>query len=400
MKNRLITTYEKTHKQMIKIIRNSKKYCFLFAFYFDWHYNKDIQAEVINALDRGVSIYINLSEVSENNICYIHPNLHIRQSQLYKEGDSPVFDIASKLITNGSKLNKTVVHTRFIYNGETLLLGGTNVNHRYNGNLNQRDRKSDEDDEFYWYDGGYLTHDYPDQFDFFRNIFLYKDTNKHIRNLSLNNTLLLSNEAQHTFLCEQIRNAKHTIYIECQYFHTNPQYLSNRIGHELVTRVKKAMDKNEHFTLTILTNTLNHDERTIKYMSSALTFGCLVAFRNMFDCDDDTFAKYVICKMPTMESKIIIHQKYWIFDEKVALYTTGNLSDRSFYESGDFEMGIILRGDIPQPKNDFPMIIYDFKYPCNNSNDIFENYEYFTILTTCLADIIPKFSELVGQRFS
>ena len=88
--------------QRCKIIRNSKNYCFLFAFYFDWHYNKDIQTEVINALDRGVSIYINLSEVSENNICYIHPNLHIRQSQLYKEGDDPVFDAIVKLATNQS----------------------------------------------------------------------------------------------------------------------------------------------------------------------------------------------------------------------------------------------------------------------------------------------------------
>jgi phosphatidylserine/phosphatidylglycerophosphate/cardiolipin synthase-like enzyme len=399
--------------QRCKIIRNSKKYCFLFAFYFDWHYNKDIQAEVINALDRGVSIYINLSEVSENNICYIHPNLHVRQSQLYKEGDSPVFDAIVKLATNASNAPKTVVHTRFIYNGETLLLGGTNVNHRYNGNLNQRDRQSEEDDEFYWYDGGYLTHDYPDQFDFFRNIFLYNDTNKHIRNLSLNNTLLLSNETQHAFLCEQIRNAKHTIYIECQYFHTHSSYMSNHIGIELANRLNKAIQSNEKFKLSILTNSLNHDEQAICYNSSAISYSCLMWLRRIIDCDDYTFAKYVICEMPTMESKIIIHQKCWIFDEKVALYTTGNLSDRSFSDTGDVETGIIIRDSVSwlvetihKQRKYISLINYDFQAPKMTIGYFFiDNVEYSETIYKLVYETSDPllyetdFSTIVGMKF-
>lgn len=398
---------------MVKIIRNSRTYCFLFAFYFDWNYDKTIRSEIIKALERGVDIYINLSELQENTVNYNHPRLHIRQSQLYKEGDDPVFDAVVKLATNASHAPKTVVHTRFIYNGDALLLGGTNVNNRYNGNYTQRNRKCETDDEFYWYDGGYVTHDYPNQFDFFLNLFLYNDTNIHIRKLSLSNTLFISNETQHTFLCEQIRNAKHTIYIECQYFHTHSSFMSNHIGTELANRVNTAIQSNEQFKLTILTNSLNHDEQAICYNPSAVSYGCLMWFRRSIDCDDYTFAKYVICEMPTIESKIIIHQKCWIFDEQVALYTTGNLSDRSFSDTGDVETGIIIRDSvfelvetIQKQRKYIPLINYDFRVPEMTTGYFFlDNMEYSETIYKLVyetADLLlyeTDFSTIVGMKF-
>jgi len=105
-----------------------------------------------------------------------------------------------------------------------------------------------------------------------------------------------------------------------------------------------------------------------------MSIGCLCDFRKLFDCDDNTFAKYVICRMPEISSHIIIHSKCWIFDDNNALYTIGNLSDRSYYDSGDLEMGIIIHENVSEFRKtieanltNVPLFDYDFKFPKYNT---------------------------------
>lgn len=370
MGGEIIFTYEQTQKQMVEIIKASESYCFLFAFYFDWNYDKDIQREIIQALERGVSIYINLSERSENNIDHKHPQLHVRQSDLDKQYDDRLFKIWANIWTGDNEIFKRVCHTRFIYNGNAFMLGGTNVNHRYNGTTIYRNRERISDDIFFWYDTGYLTYDYPNQYDFFRQVYIGNDTNINIRKLNLNDTLIISNETHHEYLIKHIRHSRRSIYIECQYFHSVSGYMSNQISIELAKRVNRAIKGNESFTVILVTNSLNHDERSLKYMTTGLSYLCLVNLRNTVDCDDETFNRYVICKMPTIDSHIIIHNKLWIFDDSNALYTTGNILDRSYYDTGDFEMGIIINDGITELvdsiskiQQTIPFTRFDFTYP-------------------------------------
>lgn len=380
MKNELIFTYKKTHEKMLQIIKTSKSYIFLTSFNFDWKYDDKLKNEIIKSLDRGVKVYITLSGISENTIDYTHPNLYVRLSNLYSKCNDKLFNIITKVLIKTPNLQKIVLHMRFIYNGDVLLIGGTNVSNRYNGTYNVRNRTS-KDVEFYWYDGGYLTYDYPDKFEFFYN--LYKDSYKRIRNMSLDKTLFISNELQYNFICKHIRNAKSSIYIECQYFHTFKKYMSNEIGIELSKRLNKAIKNKDSFLLTIITNSINHDEYELNYATTIISYVCLLKFRSLIDCDDDTFNKYVICKMPKMESKIIIHNKCWIFDESIALYTTGNLCDRSFYNTGDIEIAVIVRKGILEfiqcilkNQKQIQLFKYDFKYPSNTGYKMIDNIKH------------------------
>jgi len=402
MENKLIFTYKKTHKTMLQIIKTSKSYIFLTSFSFDWNYDNNLKNEIIASLHRGIKVYITLSNISsfETIKHYSHPNLHVHFSKLYKKEDK-LFNLIVNMFEKTRNLPKIVLHSRFIYNGDALLLGGTNVSNRYNGNYTVRNRKNKHEPEFFWYDGGYLTYEYPNNFEFFYK--LYKNKYEQIRKMSLDKTLIISNDLQYKFICENIESAKSSIYIECQYFHTCEKYMSNEIGIKLYQRVNKAIKNNELFTLTIITNSINHDEYQLDFMTTVVSYVCLLKFRSLIECDDNTFNKYVICNMPKIESKIIIHNKCWVFDESIALYTTGNLSDRSFYNTGDIEMAVIIRKGISEfiqyikeNQKQIPFFKYNFKYPSNTGYTMIDNIKHIKNLYL----LIDKLSSPILSLYS
>ena len=191
--------------------------------------------------------------------------------------------------------------------------------------------------------------------------------------------------------------------------------MSNKIGIELSNRVNKAIKNKESFTLTIITNSINHDEYNLYYLTTAISYICLLWFRSLIDCDDDTFNKYVICKIPKVESKIIIHSKCWIFDESIGLYTTGNLSDRSFYNTGDIEMAVIIRKGmadfikcILKTQKQIPFIKYDFKNKSNTGYKIVDNIKglnnFYSLLDKISIPILSLYnsniSRVLGIKFS
>ena len=402
MENKLIFTYEKTHEIMLQIIKTSKFYIFLTSFSFDWNYDKKIKNEIIESLNRGVKIYITLSNIScfESIKNYSHPNLYIHFSKIYNEEDK-LFNFIVNMSEKTRNLPKIILHYRFIYNGDALLLGGTNVSNRYNGNYTVRKRKNKHEPEFFWYDGGYLTYEYPNKFEFFHN--LYKNKYEQIRKMSLDKTLIISNDLQYKFICKNIESAKSSIYIECQYFHTFEKYMSNQIGIKLSQRINKAIKNNELFKLTIITNSINHDEYNLNFITTVVSYVCLFKFRSLIECDDSTFNKYVTCNMPKIESKIIIHNKCWIFDERIALYTTGNLSDRSFYNTGDIEMAIIIRKGISEfiqyiieNQKQIPFFKYNFKYPSKTGYKLIDITKHFKNLYLLLDKLSSPILSLYG----
>jgi phosphatidylserine/phosphatidylglycerophosphate/cardiolipin synthase-like enzyme len=178
--------------------------------------------------------------------------------------------------------------------------------------------------------------------------------------------------------------------------------MSNEIGIELAKRVNKAIKNKESFILTIITNSINHDEYYLNYISSGVSYLCLVWFRSLIHCDDDTFNKYVICKMPTIKSKIIIHSKCWIFDDSIGLYTTGNLCDRSFYDSGDIEMAIIVRKGISdfikcisKAHKKVPFFTYNFKYLSNSGYKCIDNIIHIKKIYLVLTKVITPATLLI-----
>ena len=367
---KLVLTYEKTHNEMCRLVDRSTDYVFWFAFYLDFDYHTKLKRAILSALERGVTVYISTSELNPDKISYSHPNLIVKNNTRIDKNDDILYNAFIAMITQDS-LPKRVNHMRFLYNGHELLLGGTNSCMRYNGNHTERTCELD-DDKFYWHDSGYLTCEYSNQYHFFHEIFMRID-DASIRDLSVGD-LVVSNKAQYEFILQNIRDAKREIYIECQYFHTHPKHGNNQIASELAMRINRAVRNDDDFKITIIANSLNHDERKIHYAATCISLGCLCGFRKLCDCDDETFAKFVTCKMPSVSSHIIIHQKCWIYDDTIALYTTGNLSDRSCYDTGDLEMGIIIRKNVAGFRETFesnlmklPLFTFDFTLPKYNS---------------------------------
>lgn len=403
---KIIYTYEKTHTEICRLINDATEYIFWFAFYLDFDFDLNIKSAIISALERGIKVYINTSELNTDEITYTHPNLIVQNNTRLDKNDNPMFVLFRSLTS--STAPKRVNHMRFLYNGNELLMGGTNSNTRYNGHLTQR-KHNLGDDEFYWHDSGYLTDKYSNNFDFFYTIFSrLSDTS--IRDLSIGD-LVISNKTQYDFIIQNIRNSKYTIFIECQYFHTHTKYGNNQIAFELATRINRAIRNNEEFKLVIITNFLNHDERAILYTSTFMSIGCLCDFRELCDCDNDTFAKYVICRMPEISSYIIIHSKCWIFDDTNALYTVGNLSDRSYYDTGDLEMGIIINDNVSDFRKtietnltNLPLFDYDFKLPKYNTGIfMLDNIKQTKgILYYCLDTVSPyiDIEEILSFKFS
>ena len=403
--SRIVYTYEKTHDEMCRLVNDATHYVFWFAFYLDFEYNQKLKSAIISALDRGVKVYINTSELNTDTIAYTHHNLTVHNNTRLDTTDDPVFVLFRSLTETTAP--KRVNHMRFLYNGDELLMGGTNSNARYNGHLTHRTRNAG-DDEFYWHDSGYLTNKYPCNFEFFYTLFS-RVSETSVRDLSIDN-LVISNKVHYDFIIQNIRDAKRDIYIECQYFHTHTKYGNNQIAGELATRVNRAIKNGEDFRIVIITNSLNHDERAIHYMSTFCSISCLCDFRKLCNCDDETFAKYIVCKMPHISSHIVIHSKCWIFDDTNAIYTIGNLSDRSYFDTGDFEMGIIIRENVAEFRKmtnhnlmDIPMFDYDFELPVYNTGTfMLDNIRQMSDIWCGCVDIIRNvvcIETVTGFRF-
>ena len=363
MTDNIIYEHDKIHHEMCSIIDTASKYIFLCCFRLDIHYNKEIYKSLINALERGIRIYIITSERNQTPIDIIHRNLYCKNNVSIYE--TPIdFEIINNLLQT-YQTAKFVLHSRFIYNGKALLVGSINSDRIYSGSVTNMSST-----EYKFYDFGVVTYKFPDKYSFFIDIY----NNISSRNIYISKSLAVtdailtcSNKQQYEFIQQCIPNSEHSITIINQYFFTCDTYTNNIIHRLLAERIKRAISKNEKFVLRIYTNVNFYDEvESLCYLFGAFNTLCLYKLRESLNVSDDVFNRYVKIYVPRC-NRVILHAKMYKFDN-CALITSANLADRSFSNTtGDYEMGIIYKKYSPNI-NGFDRSIfirYTFTDECN-----------------------------------
>ena len=186
----IVNNYINLHKQIIKLINECNDTLYFVSFHLDIEYV--IYNSLINALNRNIKIYIITSGLSPYNFikhknCVIKNNVNIRD----KNDDNILFLKKIFNIQVGNQY-RFVNHLRFIYNGEKLLFGGTNVSSRYNGSQFNIIKNNN----FTWYDSGLLMK-LQNQNSFFYNLFKKITTGK-IKNI-INKDLICNKGVKLTF---------------------------------------------------------------------------------------------------------------------------------------------------------------------------------------------------------
>ncbi|XP_047484778.1 phospholipase D1-like isoform X5 [Penaeus chinensis] len=165
-----------------------------------------------------------------------------------------------------------------------------------------------------------------------------------------------------------IRNAKHYIYIENQFFITcassnGSRDVSNYIGHEIVERIVQAHSNNEVFRVFVLLPLLPAFEGMIG-KSSGVAMQYIVYWNyvsisrgrnSLIHClkerGVDNWEKYIsFCSLRTHEclegrlvsELIYIHSKLMIVDDRFVIAGSANINDRSLKGNRDSEVCLVL----------------------------------------------------------
>jgi phosphatidylserine/phosphatidylglycerophosphate/cardiolipin synthase-like enzyme len=401
---RIINGYDNLHTQLVDLIDECDDTFFLCSFNFCLEYDKRVKEALMNALHRNVRVYILTTGINKYCVDINHKNCTVfNQVNIRRQQEEHVKALKQLFNVNIGNDYNFVNHMRFCYNGHELLLGGTNVSPRYNGNHFELI----ENHNFTWYDSGLLMK-CPKQKNFFHRLFhvIAKDEIPNLNPLFVYNgtRFTTSNTLQYNYILEQINKSKHSIYIENQYLHSCRECNNNLIFETLAKRINKAIMSNSKFHVTIVANYYNYDEGEFEQnILNCVTQQTLLQFRDCVQCSAHLFDKYVTIYCPTEESKIVVHSKAFVFDEKRALYTTCNISDRSFYTYGDVECGAIIenkkqvRDIMLQLTNDFNMsrhLFYKFDY---SNIDYIRLYATRSLYYTIDAAYYPMFCKNIVE---
>ena len=241
----------------------------------------------------------------------------------------------------------TGCHSRLCFNETNIIINGVNYSSRYSGTC----EKPLPGLNFCWYEHGVLFKHSGLEHTFRLNknsLFIHKDAE-----------LITTNSKQQQIIIDNIKNAKHEIYFENQYYFSSSTITHNNVSKTLIERLNRAIALNENFKFTLIVNYYNNDESPsiVSIMNTFVRFA-LQDLRESIKCDDVTFKKYVKILIPTDESNMVIHSKVYAFDESKILYTSANIIDRSLQNSGDFECGIYSKNGsslISQCKKQLPV---------------------------------------------
>jgi hypothetical protein len=345
----------------------NKSNIYINAFNFDLEFNKNIKNKIIKLLETN-HVYMITSGVNKYNININHTNFHIKNKlQIGEKYNDMTLKIKNIFLKIGCD-HIFVNHMRYFYNGKYLLFSGTNCSNRYMGNC-----ITENGDNFCWYDNALLL--YNDTLEsLFNNIYnnIHSNTIRNINYKQLNYIITLSNSYQYTYIIKNILNSKKSIYIENQYFISCDNYTNNKIYKALAYRINMAILNNEDFTLKMIINYYNHDESNItQFIFHQLVQFSLYNFRKLINYSDEIFNKYVTVLVPN--TNLVVHSKIFCFDNNKMLYTSCNIIDRSFYNNGDIEAGLIIENStnvislMNDINNNFLYIkhlfrIYNFKY--------------------------------------
>jgi len=185
-------------------------------------------------------------------------------------------------------------------------------------------------------------------------------------------------EIEHDYMCNMILNAKESIHIENQILMSGLLFHKNRIMHAIAHRIVKAVENSEKFHVVVVTNTGQPDEPSLVaqilcplYLKASLAGVCRLAMKagiskeNFEEC-------FVACRLSEEKTdKLIkVHTNILIVDQKYALRSSSNLSDRSWSDKPtDTELGIFIEGE--QVTKLLESLIHKYVGDCGGYEDFF-----------------------------
>jgi phosphatidylserine/phosphatidylglycerophosphate/cardiolipin synthase-like enzyme len=402
---KLIVGFDALICKMIQLIESAEKMVLILSFEFDLTYTKyDLSNVIKEAIERGVKFYIITSNlgISAPHIkqqsavalerlrekypesVFIKPNYSTDENMKFI---SPYVNYLADLFSYNSycrsfyNVTPSGVHARYIYNGRELLVSGGVYSQRFI--------------DFPFYETGLLVPDVNiDVERAFHNVYDY----------SLPNPLTTSGTNMYHYIVYNIHNCKTSIYLENQYFKSNPEDTQNRVCDALIERIGTAIRRKQKFRCEIMTNWDCKDETKIR--------------QNFTDYYTKKSLKYLVTSLGRQFSmelineylrdythdNTLIHSKIFMFDNKNCLFTTANIYDASFYSRGQLEIGCFIKND--------PELCTDIRRGLGNTipdlrllpNDFIGNYELNHLYNLSFVKEItfvraPIHSELTSSPF-
>jgi phosphatidylserine/phosphatidylglycerophosphate/cardiolipin synthase-like enzyme len=361
---------------MKEMIEQASTAVYICAFEFDSTFVTDdglsLSTTILGALSRGVHVYIKTSAL--NLSCRVqydglrqmeqqypaHLHLMLQYSRpsdaqykvpfgmhwvttavrsvglLYPE-DTDYYNSIANNSFNG-------VHTRFVYNGAELMIGGANYSTKYAGLPRHKYTAMDDKRRIYWWDTALVVDGQcPELAVTLRDVWHDRPTT-----VPRGCPLVLNNRTFYNLLLDGIKRSEQSIYIEHQYFFSGGGIGQNRIADALVERITRAVHRRKPFRVTLVTNVKFRDDSGFGYdIQQRLVHYCLdqllarVEHVAGIQRARDYLSIYVIAP----ESHTTIHTKVVGFDQRHVLLGSGNLFDASFHPEGHEEMMWYVRDD-------------------------------------------------------
>ena len=356
-----ITQCENLFNEMVRLVDSAKTHVYHVAVALDLDsYDQRLLCAYERALERGVKVHICTSNgLYENNCSRLSAN---PSPDLVLVEQVVVDDVPESQTMLGLFLKRVAQpsattasyrgqHIRFICNETDMLMCGGNCDMvNYGGTC--------ENLEDVMYETGMLvrgfaTHPTNTPLDFIHRLFSAISS----ATLHDDDELLAECPAHihykgkrvHDWLCAQICNSKHEIYMENQYTISyndagGRESTENQIMCAIADRVNRAVHNKEDFHITYMCNETFPDETGMMFVGLNTCFSISIRYlRSQIKCDDETFQRYVTVLVPNVSANTLIHSKVWIFDQETIMCGSANIIDRSFSDMyGDYEMSWIF----------------------------------------------------------
>ena len=335
---RYILGHDKLHNEMLLIIKNAEKYVYLTAFEFDLYYNnKELYNILVNNIKtNNIKLYLVTSGLCITSVNY-EPTKKLKEDYPHNCFIKIQHTTENDICVLPYFYNKKIsgVHYRYIANEKCFLLCGGNYSEKFSGSIYDNERYGLYN--YAWLDGGLLLNSIDKKV--LDN--LYNDDYSTVKY-----PFVIDTHKQYHYLIYRILTAKKSIYFETQYFFSHNEISQNKIHHALTERIINAIVSKEDFCFTMIVNTESRDENRLRYsiMSQTICY-CIMGMINDIikktNIEYNKLRKYVRIYTPTKKSKLCIHTKTYIFDDRNMLFTSANIYDASFYSKGQKELGYI-----------------------------------------------------------
>jgi phospholipase D1/2 len=165
--------------------------------------------------------------------------------------------------------------------------------------------------------------------------------------------------------CEMIKNSEHFIYIENQFFVTTTDpdkdtYVKNKIGFELVQRIKKAHKQNKKFRVYVVLPLLPGFDsfnaiQAVQYFNlRSIRLGEYSIYNELKKEGISDPTEYItfhgmrnwsVLMGKLVQEIIYVHSKLMIVDDKYVICGSANINDRSLLGKRDSEIACVIKDE-------------------------------------------------------